>query len=49
MIARKGMASKSVSRLVSPVDIAPTIAEYLQIDYPSGVVGKPLKELVEGN
>ncbi len=49
MIARKGMASKSISRLVSPVDIAPTIAEYLQIDYPSGVVGEPLKELVEGN
>jgi hypothetical protein len=33
---------------VSPTDIAPTIAAYLGIKYPSGSVGTPLEEVLEG-
>lgn len=35
-----------VSRPVSPCDVAPTIAQYLGIEAPSGSVGTPLEEIV---
>jgi len=38
---------QTISRRVSPVDIAPTIATYLGIKYPSGSVGTPLPEVLE--
>jgi predicted AlkP superfamily pyrophosphatase or phosphodiesterase len=39
--------AQTVSRRVSPTDIAPTIAAYLGIKPPSGSVGNPLVEVVE--
>jgi predicted AlkP superfamily pyrophosphatase or phosphodiesterase len=39
---------RTVSRPVSPTDIAPTIAAYLGVKYPSGSVGTPLAEVLEG-
>lgn len=39
---------RTVSRRVSPTDIAPTIAAYLGIKYPSGSVGTPLAEVLAG-
>ena len=39
----------SRSRRVSPTDIAPTIAAYLGIKYPSGSVGTPLAEVLGGS
>ena len=39
---------RTVARPVSPTDIAPTIAVYLGIKYPSGSVGKPLAEVLGG-
>jgi predicted AlkP superfamily pyrophosphatase or phosphodiesterase len=39
---------QTVSRRVSPTDIAPTIAAYLGIKYPSGSVGTPLAEVLDG-
>ncbi len=39
---------RTVSRRVSPTDIAPTIAAYLDIKYPSGSVGTPLAEVLGG-
>ncbi len=43
-----GLDPRTVSRRVSPADIAPTIAAYLGIKYPSGSVGTPLAEVLEG-
>ncbi len=37
---------QTVSRRVSPTDIAPTIAAYLGIKYPSSCVGTPLAEVL---
>jgi predicted AlkP superfamily pyrophosphatase or phosphodiesterase len=39
---------QTVSRRVSPTDIAPTIAAYLGIKAPSGSVGTPLAEVLDG-
>jgi predicted AlkP superfamily pyrophosphatase or phosphodiesterase len=41
------LEAQTISRRVSPVDIAPTIAAYLGIKYPSGSVGTPLPEVLE--
>ena len=38
--------AKTTARLVSPTDIAPTIAAYLGIKYPSGSLGVPLVEVL---
>jgi predicted AlkP superfamily pyrophosphatase or phosphodiesterase len=38
---------RTVVRRVSPADIAPTIAAYLGIKYPSGSVGTPLAEVLD--
>jgi predicted AlkP superfamily pyrophosphatase or phosphodiesterase len=42
------LEARTVSRRVAPTDIAPTIAAYLGIKYPSGSVGAPLAEVVGG-
>jgi predicted AlkP superfamily pyrophosphatase or phosphodiesterase len=43
----KGIKSGKVSREVHTVDIAPTIARYLDIPYPPIVDGTPLREIVK--
>jgi predicted AlkP superfamily pyrophosphatase or phosphodiesterase len=42
----KGIKAQKISRRVAPTDIAPTIANYLHIKYPSGCVGNPLLEVL---
>lgn len=44
--AGHGVSSQRVTRLVSPTDIAPTIATYLGIKHPSGSVGEVLSEVL---
>ncbi len=39
--------AQTITRLVAPSDIAPTIATYLNIKFPSGSIGKPLEEVLE--
>jgi hypothetical protein len=41
-------AGRRVSRRVAACDVAPTIAQYLGIQAPSGSVGTPLAEVVDG-
>jgi predicted AlkP superfamily pyrophosphatase or phosphodiesterase len=43
-----GLEAQTISRRVSPTDIAPTIAAYLSIKYPSSSVGTPLAEVLVG-
>ena len=43
-----GLEPQTVARHVAPTDIAPTIAAYLGINYPSGSVGTPLAEVLGG-
>jgi hypothetical protein len=47
LFAGPGVDRGSVSRRVSPQDIAPTIANYLGVKPPSGAVGLVLQEVVE--
>jgi len=44
--AGNGIPAQTITRRVSPTDIAPTIANYLKIKYPSGCIGNPLKEVI---
>ena len=46
-IKRSGLSARSVSRLVAPSDIAPTLAALLHIRPPSAAVGSPLVEVLE--
>ena len=46
--AGAGLEPKTISRRVSPTDIAPTIAAYLGVKYPSGSVGTPLAQVLGG-
>ena len=46
MFSGPGVTPATVSRLVGPEDIAPTIATYLGIKPPSGSVGAPLVEVL---
>jgi predicted AlkP superfamily pyrophosphatase or phosphodiesterase len=49
MFAGPGIpAGRRVSRQVAPCDVAPTIAQYIGIQAPSGSVGAPLEEVVGG-
>ncbi len=48
MFAGPGVQHQQVARLVGPHDIAPTIATFLGIKAPSGAVGQPLVEVLEG-
>ena len=38
--------AKTVSRPVTPYDVAPTLANYLGVKPPSGAIGNPLTEVV---
>jgi predicted AlkP superfamily pyrophosphatase or phosphodiesterase len=49
LFAGHGLTPLTVSRPVSTTDIAPTLAAYLGIKYPSGTVGVPLSEVVDGS
>jgi hypothetical protein len=42
------LEAQTISRRVSPTDIAPTIAAYLSVKYPSSSVGTPLAEVLVG-
>ncbi len=44
--AGNGVPAQRISRRVSPADIAPTIANYLNIKFPSGSIGNPLEEVL---
>jgi len=37
---------KSISRMITPYDIAPTLAAYLGVKPPSGAIGNPLQEVL---
>jgi predicted AlkP superfamily pyrophosphatase or phosphodiesterase len=45
--AGNGISAQTITRRVSPTDIAPTIAKYLNIKYPSGSIGNPLEEVFD--
>jgi len=44
--AGNGILAQTITRRVSPTDIAPTIAKYLNIKFPSGSIGNPLDEVL---
>ena len=46
MFAGAGLKPKTVSRLIAPYDIAPTLAAYLGVKPPSASVGQPLAEVL---
>lgn len=41
-----GVSHKTVSRLVTPYDIAPTLSAFLGVKQPSGAIGNPLPEVL---
>jgi bisphosphoglycerate-independent phosphoglycerate mutase (AlkP superfamily) len=45
MFAGSGLEAGTVSRPVTPCDVAPTLANYLGVKPPSGSIGKPLPEV----
>ena len=46
IFAGAGLPAAKVNRLVTPYDIAPTLAAYLKIKTPSGAFGTPLPEVL---
>jgi len=46
IFAGAGLSAKKVSRSVTPYDIAPTLAAYLNMNPPSGATGTPLLEVL---
>jgi len=46
MFAGAGLTAKTVSRAITPYDVAPTLANYLGIKQPSAAIGKPLAEVL---
>jgi hypothetical protein len=46
MFAGAGLKARTVSRPVTPYDVAPTLANYLGVKPPSGAIGNPLVEVV---
>jgi predicted AlkP superfamily pyrophosphatase or phosphodiesterase len=44
--AGAGLEPRTVSRPVTPYDVAPTLANYLGVKPPSGAIGNPLTEVV---
>jgi predicted AlkP superfamily pyrophosphatase or phosphodiesterase len=46
MFAGAGLKPGTVSRPVTPYDVAPTLANYLGVKPPSGSIGNPLEEIV---
>jgi predicted AlkP superfamily pyrophosphatase or phosphodiesterase len=47
LFAGPGIPHRTVSRLVAPYDIAPTLANYLGVKPPSGAIGDVLPEVVD--
>jgi hypothetical protein len=45
MFAGAGLNPKTVSRPITPYDVAPTLANYLGVKPPSGAIGNPLVEI----
>jgi predicted AlkP superfamily pyrophosphatase or phosphodiesterase len=45
IFAGGGLSASTVSRPVTPYDIAPTLADYLGVKQPSGAIGTPLPEV----
>lgn len=46
MFAGSGLQPKSVSRAITPYDIAPTLSAYLGVKLPSAAIGNPLLEVL---
>lgn len=46
MFAGAGLSAAKNSRAITPYDIAPTIAAYLDVKIPSGAIGNPLSEVL---
>ncbi len=46
IFAGAGLQSRKVSRAVTPYDIAPTLAAFLEMKAPSGAFGEPLREVL---
>jgi predicted AlkP superfamily pyrophosphatase or phosphodiesterase len=46
IFAGTGLQPKSVSRMITPYDIAPTLAAYLGVKPPSASIGNPLAEVL---
>ncbi|MDH3830985.1 MAG: alkaline phosphatase family protein [Gammaproteobacteria bacterium] len=46
IFAGSGLSAATVSRAVTPYDIAPTLAAYLGVKPPSGAIGMPLPEVL---
>jgi hypothetical protein len=46
IFAGAGLPAAEVSRSVTPYDIAPTLANYLNVKPPSGAIGTPLPEVL---
>ena len=46
IFAGAGLEAATVSRPVTPYDVAPTLANYLGVKPPSGAIGNPLGEVV---
>ncbi len=47
IFAGAGLPAAKVNRPVTPYDIAPTLANYLDVKPPSGAMGEPLLEVLE--
>ena len=45
VFAGNGITSKTVSRAITPYDIATTLANKLLVEAPSGAIGEPLPEV----
>jgi predicted AlkP superfamily pyrophosphatase or phosphodiesterase len=46
MFAGAGLKPATLSRAITPYDIAPTLANYLGVKQPSAAIGKPLVEVI---
>ena len=46
IFAGAGLPSKTISRSITPYDIAPTLANYLGVKPPSAAIGNPLIEVL---
>ncbi|KPK52807.1 MAG: alkaline phosphatase [Thiotrichales bacterium SG8_50] len=46
MFAGAGLQPKTISRLITPYDIAPTLSAYLGVKPPSAAIGNPLPEVL---
>ena len=47
MFAGAGLKAKTVSRAITPYDVAPTLANYLGVKQPSATIGRPLLEVLD--